>query len=77
VVTVLVEIWDIFEQPCGQRMVAVLRSELDRLRKLGELRCIRKDSPLILGDGGSMLLREILIKEVKMGKRICPASASF
>jgi hypothetical protein len=39
VVTALVEMWDIFEQPCGQRMEAVLRSELDRLRKLGELRC--------------------------------------
>jgi len=39
VVTALVEVWDIFEQPCGQRMVAVLRSELDRLRKLGEVRC--------------------------------------
>jgi hypothetical protein len=39
VVTALVEVWDIFEQPFGQRMVAVLRSELDRLRKLGELRC--------------------------------------
>ena len=39
VVTALVEVWDIFEQPCGQRMVAVLGSELDRLRKLGELRC--------------------------------------
>ena len=39
VVTALVEVWDIFEQPCGQRMVAVLRSELDRLRQLGELRC--------------------------------------
>jgi hypothetical protein len=39
VVTALVEVWDIFEQPCGQRMVAVLSSELDRLRKLGELRC--------------------------------------
>src|ERR1035441_9151381 len=39
VVTALVEVWDIFEQPCGQRLEAVLRSELDRLRKLGELRC--------------------------------------
>src|SRR5882724_3325860 len=27
VVTALVAVWDIFEQPCGQRMVAVLRSE--------------------------------------------------
>jgi hypothetical protein len=39
VVTALIELWDIFEQPCGQRMVAVLRRELDRLRKLGEIRC--------------------------------------
>lgn len=39
VVTALVQIWDIFEQPCGQRLVAVLGSELDRLRKLAELRC--------------------------------------
>lgn len=39
VVTVLIAVWDIFEQPCGQRMVAVLRSQVDRLRKLGELRC--------------------------------------
>ena len=39
VVSALVEIWDIFEQPCGQRLVAVLHSELGRLRKLGEVRC--------------------------------------
>jgi len=28
-----------FEQPCGQRLVGVLRTELDRLRSLGEVRC--------------------------------------
>jgi hypothetical protein len=39
VITALVEVWDIFEQPCGQRLEAVLRSELDRLRKLGEVIC--------------------------------------
>jgi len=39
VVTALVEIWDIFEQPCGQRLAAVLRREVDRLRSWGELRC--------------------------------------
>ena len=39
VATALVEVWDNSQQPCGQRMVAVLGSELDRLRKLGELRC--------------------------------------
>ena len=38
-VTALVEILWHFEQPCGQRMVAILGRELGRLRKLGELRC--------------------------------------
>src|SRR3954452_1903836 len=39
VVTALVEVWDIFEQPCGERLASVLRCEKDRLRRLGELRC--------------------------------------
>lgn len=39
VITALIEIWDIFEQPCGQRLAPVLRTELDRLRRLGEVRC--------------------------------------
>jgi hypothetical protein len=39
VVTALVEIWDIFEQPCGQRLAAVLGTEVDRLRRLGEVHC--------------------------------------
>jgi len=39
VVTALIQVWDIFEQPCGQRMVPVLRHELNRLRKLGEVSC--------------------------------------
>jgi hypothetical protein len=38
-VTALIEVWDIFEQPCGQRLVPAPRSELERLRKLGEVRC--------------------------------------
>jgi hypothetical protein len=33
VVTALVEVWDIFEQPCGQRLVVVLREQVDRLRQ--------------------------------------------
>lgn len=39
VITTLVEVWDIFEQPCGQRLQVALRSELERLRRLGEVRC--------------------------------------
>lgn len=39
VTTALVQMWDIFEQPCGQRLAAILSSEMDRLRTLGELKC--------------------------------------
>lgn len=39
VITALIEIWDIFEQPCGQRLAPVLKTELERLRRLGEVRC--------------------------------------
>ena len=39
VVTAVVEVWDIVEQPCGQRLAPILREHVDRLRQLGELRC--------------------------------------
>ena len=39
VVTTLIEVWDIFEQPYGQRLVPAIGNELDRLSKLGEVRC--------------------------------------
>ena len=39
VVTALVAVWDIFEQPCGQRLVVVLGEQVERLREWGELRC--------------------------------------
>lgn len=39
VVTALVAVWDIFEQPCGQRLAPILREQVEVLRRLGELRC--------------------------------------
>lgn len=35
----LVEVWEMFDYPCGQRLEPVLRQEVGRLRRLGELRC--------------------------------------
>jgi len=35
----LVEMWNIFDRACGQRLQTSLKEETDRLRKLGELRC--------------------------------------
>jgi len=35
----LITVWDIFEQPCGQRLAPILAKQVDHLRRLGELRC--------------------------------------
>lgn len=39
VLSALVEIWEMFDYPCGQRLQPVLRQEVERLRRMGELRC--------------------------------------
>ena len=39
VVTALVKVWELFDYPCGQRLVAVLGCEVERLRETRELRC--------------------------------------
>ena len=39
VTTALVKAWEIFDYPCGQRLAPALRAEVERLRKMGELRC--------------------------------------
>lgn len=38
----LIKLWDIFDRPCGQRLAPLLRTEVDRLRRLGELLCSEK-----------------------------------
>ena len=35
----LVDIWDIFDRPCGQRLETSIKDELDKLRKLKEIKC--------------------------------------
>lgn len=35
----LVEVWELFDYPCGQRLVAVLRGQLGRLRECRAVRC--------------------------------------
>jgi hypothetical protein len=35
----LVKCWEIFDNPCGQRLASLLRTEVERLRKLEELMC--------------------------------------
>jgi hypothetical protein len=72
VVTALVEIWDIFEQPCGQRLVAVLRTELDRLRRLGEVRCTEAVAAQLKKISGStidrLLAREKRVRHLRQNR---------
>lgn len=35
----LIKLWNIFDRPCGQRMVSQIKNELDRLFRFGEIRC--------------------------------------
>lgn len=37
VVAYLVQLWEIFDRPCGQRLAPMIKSELDRLQQFGEL----------------------------------------
>jgi hypothetical protein len=39
---VLIKCWEIFDYPCGQRLAPLLRQEIDRLVKQGELICSLK-----------------------------------
>ncbi len=39
VIAALVCVWTIFDHPCGDRLVPLLATEVDRLRALGELTC--------------------------------------
>ena len=39
VVSTLVKVWELFDYPCGQRLVPALRTELERLRKSREVQC--------------------------------------
>jgi hypothetical protein len=39
VISKLVELWEIFDYPCGQRLKPIISLELERLRGFGEIKC--------------------------------------
>ena len=39
VVSILVKVWEMFDYPCGQRLVPAMRTELGRLRKSKDVSC--------------------------------------
>ena len=43
----LAKIWELFDFPCGQRMGAVLREQVEKLRASGDLKCSAKAAELL------------------------------
>lgn len=74
----LVEMWKIFDKPCGQRLEPLLKSETDRLRKLNELSCSNLVAKKLKQMGSATIDRklkhtkEIELAKKKYGKKIHP-----
>jgi hypothetical protein len=43
----LIKVWEMFEYPCGQRLAPILREQVSRLRKQGELKCSEEVAGLL------------------------------
>ena len=43
----LVQVWEWFDYPCGQRLAPILREQTERLRAGGELKCSQKIAELL------------------------------
>lgn len=68
----LVRVWEIFDYPCGQRLVAVLREQVARLRQMGELRCsdevVAKLEQMSAKTADRLLSRERAVRHLKRGR---------
>lgn len=76
VLTVLIQIWEIFDYPCGQRLAPALRQEIGRLRQAREVRCseevaekLRRISPKTID---RLLAREKRVRQLRRNRN--PAS---
>jgi hypothetical protein len=43
----LIQVWELFDFPCGQRLAPILREQTERLRASGGLKCSRKAAELL------------------------------
>ena len=69
----LAKIWELFDFPCGQRMAAVLREQVEKLRAGGDLQCsvkvaelLRRMSPKTID---RLLAREREVRSLKQHRR--------
>lgn len=79
VIAVLVEIWDIFDYPCGQRLKPLIEDELERLRKLKEIKCSDRIMEKLRQIGSATIDRRLgHEKEVrKLNKKYSNRGSSF
>ncbi len=55
----LAQMWRIFDYPCGQRLKSLLKSEVDRLRLLGEMDCSDKTAAKLKAIGSATIDRKL------------------
>lgn len=55
----LVQMWRIFDCPCGQRLKTMLKSETDKLRLLGEVDCSDKTAAKLKAMGSATIDRKL------------------
>lgn len=55
----LARVWEIFDYPCGQRLEPLLETEIDRLRKLGELVCSNETADKLKNIGTATIDRKL------------------
>ena len=59
VIAKLVEIWEMFDYPCGQRLKPIIKNELERLRELGEIKCNDEIASQLLKIGSATIDRRL------------------
>jgi len=76
--SVLAKLWKIFDYPCGQRLLPVLREESSKLRKLGEITCSDETLKKLLSITSSTIDKKLAHeKEVMMNKRKYSSKRNF
>lgn len=76
--SVLTKLWKIFDYPCGQRLLPVLREEASKLRKLGEITCSDETLGKLLSITSSTIDKKLTHeKEVMMHKRKYASKRNF
>lgn len=59
VMAVLVNVWKIFDYPCGARLETILAEETDRLRTFGEIRCSDEEARKLKQMKSATIVRQV------------------